>query len=882
MARWTDSKREEIRENVRRQLEEIRAGLKVFLPMPHEVDKGEKLTKITLPQWEEWTQRQALHRQFHPKHNKDFIRPSEYTVKKVRRLLKDLKFPGFKRPASYDTIIPKEARELRDLAAWQGLVIVFDTFLAAGFGRGQVTYREVFDALCRGFSDHFIAKREKVSSVRDMLPETVTKCRRDLLLYGIKPLELWKPVKGWSNPLFKVSEHNTGSRKITQVELPEHGEAIRECYTRIIEKDRGYNPPRHSGVTVSFVGDKLKAPAEGRGKVCGERPYNVVYWKDRSKELLKHQGDVTLYLDVSAFNEDYNDAHKTEQRAEETLKKDYGINARTSDAPRKIRTTTDAADKVELRWSKREAHVYYRSIELGILRNASRALSLEDRRDYEQLITCQDHIQKLRRALETSDRDQSEKKDFAWLDYRLREVILEWFDCNELRFKDNPEVTPEMYYLQVDRAMTGWRDDVRSLLEEFDTARRHQKVFGDVYKKVEGMAGLEEIHSSFRRLINRRYHPLQFWPSNVTSKNRGQDDEDDDIDAPSESSLESYRSRWFKGKDPQTGKPCQLAGFDISSSQMQIIAVFMVDDKLESVCMNPLGQPSFKESMATWAWKMHEDGELVLRAGTDKVKSYDSTGRDERLQELVKELLMRVSYGSTWLTVENDQRRHPKTYGPGWERGSAGKFVKAFNEQYPGPAEFRDICAKAARTSYRKNKYQGFEFVDPYDDAKVRWNPVARDDDYLVRSGGDGLRISVPRGLPRRRAHYEIDIDELEKMTAPCVVHALDAYYSSLVMSQLVSRGVQCFVGIHDCWLVPKSQTGILSEAMDRAAVEWYSGLEPIYKALLDHLKTGKRSPDPRGKKEGEAYKKVADAYEKWKKRVSEPLHFRAKPVPAE
>ena len=41
-------------------------------------------------------------------------------------------------------------------------------------------------------------------------------------------------------------------------------------------------------------------------------------------------------------------------------------------------------------------------------------------------------------------------------------------------------------------------------------------------------------------------------------------------------------------------------------------------------------------------------------------------------------------------------------------------------------------------------------------------------------------------------------------MLAPCLVHMLDAYFSSLVMAKLHETGVRDFVGIHDCWLVSK------------------------------------------------------------------------------
>lgn len=339
---------------------------------------------------------------------------------------------------------------------------------------------------------------------------------------------------------------------------------------------------------------------------------------------------------------------------------------------------------------------------------------------------------------------------------------------------------------------------------------------------------------------------------------------------------------------------------------MQIIAVFMADEELEKATMSLEGH-SFKEKMAKWAWDLYQSGEVGLRPGSGAIEAYHPEPLDHRLQELVKELLMRVSYGSKWRSVDRDQRLHPKTYGPGWETGSAEKFVIAFNKRYPGPAEFREICIKIAGTSSVKDRYRGIEFIDPFDASPVRWNPVARDNDYPVGSGGDGLRISVPRGFPRRAnckskgrktqprggfpkkegqyaGDYEIDKQELKKMAAPCLVHALDSYYSSLVMSRLVSYGVPCFVGIHDCWLVPESQVDILRDTMEGAADDWYSGLQPVYEALLLHLEPSQgKDVDTERNDDLQPYDKVLAAYQAWKQRMilGWRPRFKAKRVPA-
>ena len=151
----------------------------------------------------------------------------------------------------------------------------------------------------------------------------------------------------------------------------------------------------------------------------------------------------------------------------------------------------------------------------------------------------------------------------------------------------------------------------------------------------------------------------------------------------------------------------------------------------------------------------------------------------------------------------------------------------------------------------------------------------------------DGCNALAAKMGNRYAGDYEVDNDGLEKLAAPCLVHLLDAYYSSLVMAELVSRGVDCFVGIHDCWLVPKSRIEVLKEAMYQAARAWYRGLGPVYEGLLRHLKTDAVNGRGRQTKEERetraANDAVSAAHRKWKERMNERWcpRFRAKRVGA-
>jgi hypothetical protein len=143
----------------------------------------------------------------------------------------------------------------------------------------------------------------------------------------------------------------------------------------------------------------------------------------------------------------------------------------------------------------------------------------------------------------------------------------------------------------------------------------------------------------------------------------------------------------------------------------------------------------------------------------------------------------------------------------------------------------------------------------------VRWNPVARED-QPVKSDGHTVIVSLPAGMKisdfgeeneaeedlatKPDARYPVDKDQLGKMIAPCLIHMLDAHYSTLVMEKLAACKIEDFVGIHDCWFVPEwvdvegvlsDGTVVLRKVLDEVNNDWYAGLGPIYERMLHYLR---------------------------------------------
>jgi hypothetical protein len=78
---------------------------------------------------------------------------------------------------------------------------------------------------------------------------------------------------------------------------------------------------------------------------------------------------VILYLKTSNFNEDYRSALEGKNKALAELKR-LGVDAslvNLPNAPRKLHVNDANSQRPKTIWSKRSEHIYYRSIELGIL-----------------------------------------------------------------------------------------------------------------------------------------------------------------------------------------------------------------------------------------------------------------------------------------------------------------------------------------------------------------------------------------------------------------------------------------------------------------------------------------------------------------------------------
>lgn len=922
---------------------------KNLLPMPHNFDKH--VAGIRKEEWLEWTCRHEKYNARNKEYESKFIRPSEETVSKIWEILGEQGSKLHDFAAKHLEFMENNEIDERNFAAKQALVIALHTFIIRGYGiLVDFTYLRFFNTLCRAFSDHYRQQYEKpirIDNVWNMRIDTVKKCRRDLVLTGVDTKKLWDAVIKWEeNPFFSVAIDN--ATKTKTVVNHEQGAEARTKFLSIIDKDPCYGKQAPSGVMVLFKDDKLPdfETRPTRCEVCAERPYNIVNIGDDSKDIIKKQESVVLYLHTSNFKEDYKNARKSKAKALCGLRrlgaltrfKRFGVNVRLVNlpsAPRKLPAMHRSNQRPKTIWSERFEHMYYRSIELGIPKLCYKPVRLthEEVTDWNKLGKLHTRIEQFEAWIQEYGSDKKRRRIIKWI-----RAIQKRFEKTIAQLDASTKLVPiarELTFLKVANSMQDWRTQVSCILHEYDVAELHLRTYKNVYEQLENLDGHQAIRSGFDKCINRRYQPIHLWPTTVADTYPQTDspdpDEIDEEEYEPDSTIEegdeasqanyflqtginktdeegfqqdkvlpvplSYRNRWFQAK---VSNDCyqELVGYDISSSLIQIIAAFVGDKEFMKISMAQPPEPSFKEQIIKWVWQERHSWLCIVRQG---VVPYEDEGwKDERLGELVKECIMRVSYGSAVGQVQRDQRSNPNAYGPGWKPrdvenanlGGAQLFQNAFDQRYPRLKQFRDMCRRAAELSLKKDKYkcQGLVFTDPFDGANVRWNPVKRKK-VPVPSEGDSLKISLPFGFDKNDdmpleklanpdGDYPVDLKELKKFAPPCLVHMLDACYSSLVMKELLENDVKTFVGIHDCWLVPLGKINELENAMEDAAAQWDKRLGIVYNELLELFDTrGKKGKE---KEEDEHYKLVKEAYENWSKRqeTGEKFKFRAKQVP--
>jgi hypothetical protein len=399
---------------------------------------------------------------------------------------------------------------------------------------------------------------------------------------------------------------------------------------------------------------------------------------------------------------------------------------------------------------------------------------------------------------------------------------------------------------------------VRQFRKDCEASPDLMSAFRSVYERTGGLADdTVDIRSRFFRALNRRFSAHDFWPEHVSKQHRLQWFSPAPIHA--HGWVDDGDGGDFYVDEEMSTKFIER---DISSSQTQILSVFLGEPELEARATSRTLK--FKRYLAQQLWAFHEK-ELGCSCGSGDIHAPLAPGYvgpdDERLVEFLKEIWMRRNYGGKLgQTVRDiaesvtDLAGDCDAYGPGWnanvrETGgvrAATRYFEAFLRTLPPWIGAINTFLKACEYIGRHaDEERGVVFTDPLDGAPVQWNPIKRAI-KVFPAGSKHLEASLPGrsvtvGKQKKfiPVPWRVDAGELSRRVAPCLVHTLDAYFNALVLEYLHYIGVDEIIAVHDAWFVPMqvetilrdddtgefSGTSVLDCAIDYVGKEWLSGI---------------------------------------------------------
>jgi hypothetical protein len=317
------------------------------------------------------------------------------------------------------------------------------------------------------------------------------------------------------------------------------------------------------------------------------------------------------------------------------------------------------------------------------------------------------------------------------------------------------------------------------------------------------------IQTRYEQKINRRWHAVTFGVEHVGHTDTFEevthpahpeyiDEEEGVVCAAEEEWTQATwrRARLFLPDSRHHGITVGgLEGYDVASSQYQILSIFLGDTKLEQ----QLQTHSAHEIAASQVWPDDPDGparaKLVTVAG----------GYGSKPHEIAR---------NTGLTVEE-----------------ARAVLSAIS---PSIEQFRVYTRKIA---WAVPHYEGFTFTDPFDQSPVTWYPVrVSEQEFRSNTKGESYKLMtfVPTGPLNAEGRAPVNRYKLQQELAPLLVHAMDSAFSGFVIEELVKRGVKTIVALFDCWFVHCRDIFKLKEAINAAGEPWLRSLQSVYDGLLD------------------------------------------------
>jgi hypothetical protein len=586
-----------------------------WLPMPFEPGPGGP--KFTITEYREYQDRQRRHLEANPAYGVGWRRPIAHTAAMIWSLIAE------PLGIQLETLLPSQ--QVRDAMSpteyttavqtiKAAFVVAYDAAVFAAERRSMVTANLVFDAVAALWSDNYRKIRETTPATCswDMRKKTVEASWRDLHRNAIQFGALYKVLHAQAD---SKSPLDRGVYRARRAETRGYTVRITNAhalaeYLTILAADPSYRRRRHGHRLL--LGEDHSAPARSAGSVAAERRYNVASPGPKSIEIIQHLEAARVSLHVPTVLQEIAEIQATVANLADQLRQNYSVDVETLPRPHPRSPEAVQPGRTQKLW----------------------------------------HLHR-----------------------RLRAVP-----------------APSL-------------PGAKALLVRYDRARAQLDGFADVRDRLRALTNAEgrvledghvAIRSRFRKELNRRYQAVDFWPAEITGKAFQRDllaeadpagtatDADGrrwtGFSRPALYTVTSRRARWFsvpatgledlyaEFDDGWTGERRPLVGVDVSTSQVQVLAVFLGLKDLEA----DLRKQPFKDGLVGRVICRHVDA-------ADPFKLPDAWfagAGSECLKGALKYAVMTRLYGSGLKSIARNLESDPDEFGPGLGSANNIRFIR--------------------------------------------------------------------------------------------------------------------------------------------------------------------------------------------------------------
>lgn len=320
----------------------------------------------------------------------------------------------------------------------------------------------------------------------------------------------------------------------------------------------------------------------------------------------------------------------------------------------------------------------------------------------------------------------------------------------------------------------------------------------------------------------------------------------------------------------------KLSASDCCASAWQLASLFLSDEETQQIACGK--EKDFNTEMTEEALKgdYFDQDKLTEKGGDDE-------GKRGVARELVKKLLLTTLYGST--TSKHLEWADNNGYGDIWKpanskkKNGASRFMSHCKKKFRVLREYVSLMKKVAQVACEKYP-KGFKM--PYIFEENAW--LNFDYPKMSKSGDKSKRVRLQLNSYRTEFYlklpespFQLDEKQIKRSLPPLLIHSIDSTvikHLILLLDEEISKKEKSsqeeekygFATIHDCVFFPKDVITFerIQKLWKEALMLTYKSFEPLYKWIIDILKTNNHTPRTH-------LDRAEKAYQDWQSNVENP-----------